>query len=240
MLVAYDEAMAAVEADPDHLEARYVAALALRGRAPSGAARIAATELLGRLVSAVDAPVSLQEDAAALVARLAKDEALATSGPERRDLLRRAAELYEVAAKEFGRFFTCINAATLRLLAGDVDRARALATDAGRLVAADRSSGSSGDYWREATAAEAALIVGDVDTAMIALRVAVAIAGEDYAAMAVTRRQLRLVCDATGIGAEVLDALTPPLVLYYSGHLIDETRSPSRFPPNLESTWSAR
>ena len=60
------------------------------------------------------------------------------------------------------------------------------------------------------------------------------IAGDDYAAMAVTRRQLRLVCEANGIDAEALDALTPPLVLYYSGHLIDETNSPSRFPPNLE------
>ena len=127
VLVAYDEAMAAVEADPDHLEARFVAALALARSGAVVRARVAATELLGRLAVAADAPVSLREDAAALVARLAKDEALATNGPQRRDRLREAADLYEAAAKQFGRFFTCINAATLRLLAGDVDRARALA-----------------------------------------------------------------------------------------------------------------
>ena len=235
VLVAYDEAMVAVEADPDHLEARFVAALALARSGAVGRARVAATELLARLALAVDVPVSLREDAAALVARLAKDEALATSGPSRRDRLRQAADLYEAAAKQFGRFFTCINAATLRLLAGDVDRARELATDARRMVEAERASGSTADYWREATEAEAALIVGDVDAATAALRVAVEIAGEDYAAMAVTRRQLRLVCDATGIDGAALDALTPPLVLYYSGHLIDETHSPSRFPPILES-----
>ena len=235
VLVAYDEAMAAVEADPDHLEARFVAALALARSGAAGSARIAATDLLERLASAVNVPVSLREDAAALVARLAKDEAFATNGPQRRDLLRQAADLYEAAATQFGRFFTCINAATLRLLAGDVDRAHELADEARHLVETDRASGSTADYWQEATTAEAALIVGDVDEAKRALGLAAEIAGADYAAMAVTRHQLRLVCAATGIDAEALDALTPPLVLYYSGHLIDETKSPSRFPPNLES-----
>ena len=155
--------------------------------------------------------------------------------PAGRDLLRRAADLYETAAKQFGRFFTCINATTLRLLAGDVDRARELANEARRLVATDRASGSTDDYWQEATEAEAALIIGDIDAAAAALRVAVQIAGENYAAMAVTRRQLRLVCEAIGTDPGALDALTPPLVLYYSGHLIDETQRPSRFPPDLES-----
>jgi tetratricopeptide (TPR) repeat protein len=234
VLVAYDEAMAAVEADPDHLEARFVAALALARSGAVVRARIAATDLLGRLALAVDAPVALREDAAALVARLAKDVALATNGPDRRDLLREAADLYEAAAKQFGRFFTCINAATLRLLAGDVDRARALADQARLLVETDRVSGTTEDYWREATAAEAALIVGDVDEARRALGIAAEIAREDCAAMAVTRRQLRLVCEAKRIDVEALDALNPPLVLYYSGHLIDETNSPSRFPPTLE------
>ena len=46
VLVAYDEAMAAVEADPDHLEARFVAALALARSGAVGRAQIAATDLL--------------------------------------------------------------------------------------------------------------------------------------------------------------------------------------------------
>lgn len=234
MLVAYDEASAAVDADPENLEARFVAALALARSGAVGRARTAARELSDRLSSVTNAPVSLCEDAAALVARLAKDEALATNGPDRRELLRKAADLYEVAAMQFGRFFTCINAATLRLLAGDVDRARELAEQARRLVANDRASGATGDYWPEATAAEAALIIGDVDEARRALAVAAEIAGDDYAAMAVTRRQLRLVCAVIGIDTGVLDVLAPPLVVYYSGHLIDERNGPGRFPPSLE------
>ena len=114
------------------------------------------------------------------------------------------------------------------------NRRRALAERARRLVGDDRAAGSTGDYWLEATAAEAALILGDVDEARRALAVAAEIAGDDYAAMAVTRRQLGLVCEVTGIEAEVLDVLAPPLVLYYSGHLIDDRNGPGRFPPSLE------
>ena len=234
MLVAYDEAMSAVEADPDHLEARFVAALALARSGAVERAETAAAELLERLSSTADAPVSLREDAAALVARLAKDEALATSGPDRRERLRQAADLYEAAARQFGLYFTCINAATLRLLAGDEGRAQELARAAIDLVAANRASGSTADYWLEATAAEAALIVNDLDVVRRALAAAVEIAGEDYAAIAVTRRQLRLVCDATGAAPDVLDVLAPPWVLYYSGHLIDGRSGAGRFPPSLE------
>jgi tetratricopeptide (TPR) repeat protein len=236
VLLAYDEATSAVEADPDHLEARFVAALALARSGAVERAGAAAAELLERLSSAADASVSLREDAAALVARLAKDEALATSGSDRLERLRRAADLYEAAARQFGRFFTCINAATLRLLAGDVERARQLARAASDLVATDRASGSTDDYWLEATAAEAALIVGDLDEVRRTLAIAAEIAGEDYAAVAVTRRQLRLVCEATGAEPDVLDVLAPPLVLHYSGHLIDERNGPGRFPPNLEGS----
>lgn len=234
VLLAYDEATSALEADPDHLEARFVSALALARSGAVERAGAAAAELLNRLSSAADASVSLREDAAALVARLAKDEALATSGSDRVERLRQAADLYEAAARQFGRFFTCINAATLRLLAGDVERARTLARAASDLVATDRASDSTDDYWLEATAAEAALIVGDLDEVGRRLGVAAEIAGEDYAAMAVTRRQLRLICEATGTEPDVLDALAPPLVLHYGGHLINERNGPGRFPPNLE------
>ncbi len=175
----------------------------------------------------------MREDAAALIARLAKDEALASPGPRQRELLRRAADLYEAASREFGGSFTCINAATLRLLAGDGHRARDLAEQARGPVATDRAASAS-DYWLEATAAEAALIVGEVDEARRRLSVAAEIAGSDYAATAVTRRQLRLVCAATATDIEVLAALAPPLVLFYSGHLIDDRNRPGRFPPGLE------
>lgn len=234
VLAAYDEAVSAVEADPEDLEARFVAALALARSGAVERARAAAAELLTRIESTPDVTILLREDAAALVARLAKDEALTAHGPDRVTRLRQAADLYEEVANRFGRFYTCINAATLRLLAGDTERAQQLARLALDLVATSRLTEPADDYWREATAAEAALILGDVDDARHLLARAAAIGGDDFAALAVTRRQLRLVCESTATEAAVLEDLSPPLVLNYSGHLIDATKANTRFPPDLE------
>ncbi|HEY3833158.1 MAG TPA: adenylate/guanylate cyclase domain-containing protein [Acidimicrobiia bacterium] len=234
VLIAYDEAVTATEADPHDLDARFVAALALARAGAVERARLAAHELSTSIEARDDIPISLREDAAALEARLAKDEALATSGTDRPARLRRAAHLYEVVADRFGRFYTCINAATLSLLAGDGRRARALAQRAQLLVTESRATEPTGDYWREATAAEAALILGDIDEAKRAVALASELAGDDDAAMAVTRRQLRLVCAATGANRSLLDPLAPPVVLHYCGHRIDAAAG-GRFPPDLEA-----
>jgi hypothetical protein len=233
VLVAYDEAASAVEADPDHLAARYVLALSLARAGLIERARSVATDLVARVDVVLNAPMALREDAAALQARLAKDEALATTGPDRRARLRNAADLYETVADRFGRFYTCINAATLRALAGDRDRAVKLACRARDFVNASRAAEPADDYWREATAAEAALILDDLDEVWRALSLAAAIAGEDYAALAVTRRQLRLVCEAMGTDVLILDALAPPLILHYCGHRIDGPGEIGRFPATL-------
>ena len=149
VLIAYDLAVSAMEADPEYLEAGFVAALALARAGAVERARTSAMELLTRIEAASDVPISLCEDAAALVARLAKDEALATEGEIRRTRLREAADLYEAVADRYGRFYTLINASTLRLLAGDLDRARSLARHARALVTAARRNEPEDDYWRE-------------------------------------------------------------------------------------------
>jgi class 3 adenylate cyclase len=68
-----------------------------------------------------------------------------------------------------------------------------------------------------------------------ALARAVAIAGDDLAALAVTRRQLRLVCEATSTDVSVLEGLRPPMILHYCGHRIDPAGVSGRFPPELEA-----
>src|SRR4051794_21985268 len=235
VLAGFDEAVSAVEADPADLEARFVAALALARLGAVERASTAAAELSAQVEAATDVDVWLREDAAALVARLAKDEALASAGPDRVVRLRRAATLYEQVANRFDRFFTCVNAATLWLLAGEPDRARELASRARSLTDAEANTESIDGYWREATVAEASLILGEVEGARRALDRAVKIANDDFAARAITRRQLRLVCEATGIDVGVLDALSAPLVVYYSGHLIDGDDGAGRFPAEMES-----
>ncbi len=154
VLMAYDAAVSAMEADPESLEAGFVAALALARAGAAERAGAAATELLAKIDATTDVPIWLREDAAALVARLAKEDALAARGDDRVAKLRQAADLYEAIADRYGRFYTCINAATFRLLAGDLERARVLAEQARQLVAAERET-ESDDYWRDATEAEA-------------------------------------------------------------------------------------
>ncbi len=234
--MAYDAAVSAMESDPESLEAQFVAALALARAGAAERARTSAIDLLARIETTPDVPVSLREDAAALVARLAKQDALASLGTERLTKLRHAAELYEAVADRYGRFYPRINAATLSLLAGDLDKARAFAHQARRLVRATRASEAMDDYWREATAAEAALILGNLGEASRALTRAISEAGDDFAAIAVTRRQLRLVCEATSTDESVLDELQPPTILHYCGHRIDPAGVSERFPPDSEAT----
>ncbi len=83
------------------------------------------------------------------------------------------------------------------------------------------------------------LILGDVEAARRALTRAVAVAGDDLAAVAVTRRQLKLVCEATSTDLAVLDELRPPTILHYCGHRIDPTGVSGRFPPDLEARVDA-
>jgi class 3 adenylate cyclase len=59
-------------------------------------------------------------------------------------------------------------------------------------------------------------------------------AGADLAARATTRRQLRLICNAHDIDEAVLEALAPPAVICYAGHIICAPGAAGRFPAAQE------
>jgi class 3 adenylate cyclase/tetratricopeptide (TPR) repeat protein len=231
LLVAYDLATSLLDHDAGNLEARLIAALALARAGIAKQAGEEAAELVARIQSDASAPLWLREDAEALQARLAKDHALCTEGAARQSGLKQAAELYEAVATKYGRSFSCINAATLWLLAGDVERANAFAERARDLVAIERRE-EPDQFWYSATEAEAALILGDLPGAQEALTRAASLARRDYMVRAVSRRQLRLVCEAKELPAGVLEVLGCPTVLHYCGHRIDP--EVGRFPPSEE------
>jgi len=213
-LIAYDLAAEAYEDDRDDIAAGYLAALALaRAGARAHAAQLLAT-LSEQLGASPRATPELREDVEALDARLAKDRALGLDGEERRAAFGDAAVRYERVADRHGRAFSCVNAATMWLLAGDDARACELAARALELSRA--AAGAS--YWDRATEAEADLVIGDLDAARVALAAAAKLAGSDHAAVAVTRRQLRLVCRARGYDEQILDGLFVPSVTHYCGH----------------------
>jgi class 3 adenylate cyclase len=233
VLIAYDEALTALEARPEDVEARFLAALALARAGAAERAQDAVTQLTHCFKDGDVVPTELREDVEALVARLAKDDALATSGSEQRGRLERAAELYETVAKRYGGYYSCINAATLRLLSGDTLTARRLAEQARTLAVADHDD-TAGTYWQCATEAEAALILGDDGGARDAIVRAAHASGGDFAARATTYRQLRLVSAVAAMDGGILEALAPPSVLHYCGHRIDGSGAPGRFGATLE------
>src|SRR5437773_2507725 len=79
------------------------------------------------------------------------------------------------------------------------------------LTAADGDGSTPEDtYYRLATRAEAQLILGQEGAAGTSLGDARAAAGADLAALATTRKQLRLICEVGEMDGRLLDVLAPP------------------------------
>ncbi|HEY7618245.1 MAG TPA: tetratricopeptide repeat-containing protein [Solirubrobacteraceae bacterium] len=206
LLTAFDLAERGLAEHPGDVSLEHRAVLAL---ARAGSTEEAARRFADYRLQLVD-----DEDVAALGARLEKDVALATGGDGRAEHAARAAALYDSIFARTGGYYPAINAATLSLIAGRRDDARRLA---GRVLEA---IGGERSYYAAATEAEAQLLLGRVDFARAALERAAALHDGDHAAVATTRRQLRLVCGALGVDDDVLAALPPPLVVHFCGHRI--------------------
>src|ERR1039457_1390397 len=128
-LTAFDLATEAVGVYPADLPLQYQMILALaRAGATNQALQALESSRLEERSGTAD--VALQEDIAALRARLARDQALAVTGPERAVRAAVAAGLYESMYRRLHRSYTCINAATMWLVAGDEARAAELAQQA--------------------------------------------------------------------------------------------------------------
>ena len=219
VLLAYDHAAALLAEGPEAPALRYLAALALARAGARDRARAELDELDSRGgVPTGDA--RLAEDVGALRARLVKDEALGQSGEARRAMAAKASASYESAYQRFGGYFACINAAAMAVVAGDKERALSLAGQAHDLVAqlSVEDGGPEESYWRAATRAEAALILGDLEGAAEALREAAALSEGNLALRATTRRQLAFLGAELGTSSDLLSCLPVPAVLHYAGH----------------------
>ena len=243
LLEAYDIAMQGVSRFPQDLALKHCAVLCLA----STQAIDQAAALFERL--GLDLPESeiaglppvLRMDIPCLKARLRKDEALSAQDGARGVLLREAGGLYErcyrreAAAGNAEAYYPGINAATLFLLADDREPAAALARE---VLARLAARPGRPQYYELASAAEAHLILGEVDVARaLMVRARAEITGQaeaDYRALASTIRQLRLVVDANRLDSSVLASLAPPLVLHYCGHIIAAPGIPGRFPADEE------
>jgi hypothetical protein len=227
LLTAFDLAERGLDEHPGDVGLRFHAVLAL---ARTGSTTQAMRRFIELDLSSVDS-----EDAASLGARLAKDLALMATGAERLRLARDASLAYRRISDRTGGYFPAINAATLALVSGDASEARILAHRALDLVA---RSGDSG-YFAAATEAEALLLMGNETGAGAAIERAGALAGDDYGALASTRRQLRLICDLTGTDPALLSPLAGPAVAHFCGHRIAPARATGRFLSEDETAVTA-
>jgi len=226
-LRAIDLATRALREYPDDLSLEYRRLLAF---ARAGAAHRATAELdaLTR-AGALDkiAESRLRVDFASLRGRLLKDRAMRATEPTARGrLAAAAADAYERVFAASDSYFPAINAATLWHIAGDRDRAVAMAR---RAVA--RAANETDAYWRLATEGEAHILLGDDIAAIGALRDAAAAAAGRLDAVASTRRQLSWLAGVCGIGQTALAAMPTPLVLHWLADPGDTSAAPPVLPP---------
>ncbi|PZQ23221.1 MAG: hypothetical protein DI569_05040 [Sphingopyxis macrogoltabida] len=207
-LSAFDCAAAARRAGVESPRLRY---LMVRALAASGDS-LGAMHLYEQLALAEDGDV----DSLALAGRIWKDAAFDHQGERREAALRRAAAAYDHAWQVSGAAFPAINAASLYAMLGERERA---ATFAAPIAA----SGAGGNYWDEATLAEALLLLGRGDEALAHARIAAASAGTRAGDRASTCRQIGRLAEAgavdAGHAAAMIDLLRPPPVGVYCGRM---------------------
>lgn len=222
----YDAAMRGI--------AEGTASLALRQQAIVALASTGALPKARSMLLALKTEGAQDPEVTALEARLAKEHALASQGPERARHALTAATLYECIYARTGGTFSGINAASMWLFAGDAQRAALLAKQVLASCGGERPASPEEAYSIAATEAEAALLLGDLDKAETKLRLVRLLSGDDHTSRAALRRHLRRVCVERRLLVSVLDILKPPSVLHYTGYPVSPQGSAGRFPPGAE------
>ena len=242
-LLAYDVAMRGLDERPQDPALKHAAVLALARSGATAKARERYVELgLGKVPRA-DVSPSLYIDIASLDARIAKDLALAAGAEDRKQLLAEAARRYRNVFDETDEYYPGVNAATLALLAGHATEADALAASVGAICERRIAEGVERDYYVWATLAEARLIARNETAAVDALAQALSAGDAKPDALTTTRKQLRLLCAATGMRTSLLDVLRPAAVIHYAGHLIGPRFSEAQaaaLAPRIEGLLSQR
>lgn len=137
-------------------------------------------------------------------------------------------------------YYTGINAASVSLLAGDVDQSKKIAGQVRRicvkLLQEKLAQEAPVSFWLYASLGESSLLDGDKDKAEEFYTQAAKGCAKDIRALGSMRRQARLILDAAGQDEKSLDhCFNVPSVVLFSGHIIDHKgREKKRFPPEKE------
>ena len=180
----------------------------------------------------------LEQNIAALGARLDREEAYSSEPSEKPAKLKKAADNYEAIYRRTASTFLGINAAVLYQLSGDTHRAKQIAA----LIAGEcarRNPQSQDDaYQLAADRAAASLLLDDLDNARAAIEDAASLSSS-AAATASTRKQIIQICNHKRLDAAIITPLRNRTVIHYTGHLIAAEGMTGRFPAHAEARVAA-
>ena len=234
-LGACDYALLGLEQHPEARELQYRAILNLsRTGANRRAQQLWARYRLQANLDQQSPDGDLEQNIAALGARLDREEAFASTAAQRAAKLKKAAEHYESIYRRSASTFLGINAAVLHELSGASVRAKEIA---GRIVAAcakSKPQSQEDAYQLAADRAAASLVLDDFDDARRAIEQAAALSA-NAASIASTRKQLILICDHKRIDRGIIAPLRNRTVIHYTGHMIAPEGAPGRFPAHAEA-----
>ncbi|MEP7061891.1 MAG: adenylate/guanylate cyclase domain-containing protein [Betaproteobacteria bacterium] len=228
---ACDSFRETIAADPDDAELLYCGALAH--------ARVGATEHAHQLLDQVlraSPPAAMIPAILSLRGRLWKDRMQrATDAAAITVAATRARDEYRAAHALSQGVYPGVNAATLSMLLGDHEEARALARRIlAQLDAQFAAQPTSITCWDHASRGEAELLLGHVEAAMRSYAAARALAPGDAGVVATMRRQVALLERVIPGAARVLPSIPAADVLAFVGHMIDApANGEPRFPPVL-------
>jgi tetratricopeptide (TPR) repeat protein len=231
-LIAADLASAFRRLDPADAEFARLHALAL--------ARCGARQRARAILEQLVRDGHRDEETWGLLARTFKDEGLATGD---RAALRKARDLYAEAFRRSGGTWSGINAACLDLALGEGPAAGEYASQVLALIDAPVPRADVQEaYWREATRAEALLVLGRMDESARAYQDAAALVPGHWAFFASSARNARVILGALGVDRGWIDrALPQPVVAVFTGHVLDAAdRAAPRFPAQAEGEVAAR
>src|ERR1051326_7212196 len=201
---------------------------------------MAATQRANSILTQLRDEGHRDEETLGILARTHKD--LWMHAPTKADAnrqLKLAYKFYHEAYKLNRGYYSGINAATLALLVGKEDEAKALAKAVRALCLAELSElarDSQYRYWPIATLGEASLIARRWSDAEDWYAQAAEIATGQYADLSSTRRNARILLNHFHRDSTAIErALKIPGIVVFAGHLIDRPeRSTARFPAKLE------
>lgn len=139
-------------------------------------------------------------------------------------------DTYAKNFQQTGNYYTGINAATMSVIAGKAQQGRELATQV-----ISKIENTATTAWEWATLAEAYLLTKNRDKAIVAFTKARQLIANDWGKVLSVYNQLWLLDHYMPIPKEVLRIFAPPVVVPFSGHMIDAPgRDTPRFPASIE------